>query len=328
MPNILEKVSSDGALRSLLSKMVNGQAVPILPRTSSDIVEYDGSTVKNKLDDLQSWFTNLSVLLNNTIKSVNDISDNTIDKTYISERLNEVNALITTNTANIMDIRNTIEHLSFYTREESDQTLLTFMSDVETNVGNITTILNDVSSFFEESYYSMPDIDFKYDTIVNMIEDAKNIIRNEFTDTFNQFMANVLDMINITMAEYTTQNEFKTNRELVDTRINKLDTKLATLRGDTVVMNTESVSEINQYTDTVKNDIIANTNNNLYFIRNDMNESIANTTNVMESNFSTLLSTLGSVNSNLISRLDSIISQLAGEEGTTVVYESADEEEY
>ena len=328
MPNILEKVSSDGAVRSLLSKMVNGQPVAILPRTSSDIVEYNGSTVEKKLNDLQEWFTNLSVLLNNAIKSICDISDNTIDRSYITERLDSVNRLITSNTANIVDIRNTIANLSYYERDDIDQKLYQFMDGVETDVGNISTILDNVSSFFEDSYYSIPDVNYRYDKIINIIDDAKNIIRNEFTDTFNQFMANVLDMVNRTMMDYTTQNEFVSSNEIIDRRINKLNDKLTTLRGDTIVMNTESISEVNQYTDKIKSDIIANTNNNLYFMRDDMNRSIENTTNVMESNFSTVLSTLSGVHSNLISKLDTIVAQLSGESQTPVVYESADEEEY
>ena len=335
MASINDYTGSDGILRSLLSKTVNNRPVPIYPRTHAEIVLYDNTTVKAKLDDLVESFGNLTALLSSSIVDLKELKSNTYDRTYIDALALRLQTAISDINVAVINIQEFTNNLSYYTQDQINQFILNINETFSRNIANVAILLDEATANLSKNYYTTVDVDNKVFMINQDIERIRLLVDRDISNKLLQFNIDAAETIQNGFSNYYNKSEVDNTTQQLSDSIDSLENTLSVLRGDTITMNAESISNINEHTDHIKNNIIIATNNRTASLEENFNSQIDNQTTQLTTLLAQVLGAVNSVNSASAARINNIYSNLSAQirslgatGGVAITYENADEEEY
>ena len=333
--NVAEYIDENGILRALLSKIVNNEPVAIHPHTSADVVNYNNSTVKVKLDDLSNLFTNLGNLMGNTVKDLKQFQETTFNKTYITESLEKINNLILTNKTKIDNLKDLVDQIDVYNKAETDQMIISLTESTSISLAELARSINNLNSFIAGNYATTNDVVFKIDSVRALINNMETVFTNHIHSLFYQYKVDIASLVENEFSQYYTKAEIDSQATAINNRFNDVNSSINSLKGDSQAMNIQSVTDVNTHTDSIKDAIINNSSAKITALESNLNSSMDEQTETIVQNVTDLAGSVASIQTALISRLDNVlatlssqISSLGGQGGVVIQYDSADEEGY
>ena len=313
MANVADFISNDGVLRSLLAKTVNNTPTAIYPKTHSDIVIYKETSVEDALNNLSIWANNISNLLSSTIQTINTLDLSTYSKTYIDALQAEINNSIVAIQKSITSIRSDIEDMSFYTKDQYDQGMYDISAEVNRLSNQVTVFIDNLSSYISSNYDDVASEEVKLSLVYKALNETREAIYSDNANTLNQLRASLRDLINTKFENYYNKEQ----TDAIHTEYENSHTvEMNLLRGDVYTMNQKAASDVNQYTQVMKQEIL-NTQSDML---NEYGTNILNTLN-NNHNMDSIL------NKELKNSIDSLYTMIESK-FPSGEYESADEEEF
>lgn len=314
MANAADFIGADGVLRSLLAKTLNNTPTAIFPTTHSDSVIYKETSAEDALNKLTEWADNISNLLSNTIQTINTLDLATYSKTYIDQLQNEINSSITLLQKSITTIKSDIADMSFYTKDQYDQGMYNISSEVERLTSQVTLFIDNISQYISSNYDDIKAEETKLSLINKALNETREAIYSDNANTLNQLRASMRDLINDKFLQYYTKDE----SDNILNNLNTLhDSEMSSLRGDVYTMNEKSASDVNQYTQIMKQEILSNQDSKINYLETNILNTLNNNHNMSSQLTNQLKNTISALSTLIESKLP-----------TQSEYESADEEEF
>ena len=245
MASAQDAIGSDGILRTILTKNLNGVPTALYPHTSADVVDYKETSVEVTLDSLKQANEALSVLAKNTAHDLRNLNSEAYHKDYIDNVVNELLNKILEIKLVITNINIAIHAIEVYQKPDIDQKV----NEIVAAIASINTILTDklasLTQYITTEYDDASKIDEKVSNCLQTISDFKDTINTSFSNFILQSKAEYGDFF---------RERFDTfyKKEEVDGIIQDYYDRVSTIRGDYTEMNKKAVSDMNAYMQSAK----------------------------------------------------------------------------
>ena len=334
MASVQDFTGSDGILRSLLTKNVNGRPIPLYPRTSAEVVLYGETSVKMKLDNISNLLGSLSTTVSTVNKTLTVLNANTYNKAYIDSLINGINVSITGINLDINEIRTNISNINAYTKPQVDTLLSTMNTSINNNLNTLTSRVTQLQDYLLTNYYTKAEMDTKLNGLDYSLTQLRNTVNNDLRNELSQFNVTVMELVEERLEDYYEKSYIDSLESDVKSGIVTNSQKIETLREETTSMNAQSISDINEHTDAIEASIIRSNNEKIDTLESNVNAKIESQSEAYDAKFENLHGIIGQLSSSFTTQLNNMYANLvskiddSGDDEPAVTYESADEEAY
>ena len=319
----LDEYYDNGILKTLLAKNIDNVPVPLYPKSSADIINYEDTTVLEKIKGLDRLITNIQSLVASVSSDVSSLNVNTYDKEYINTIQNDINDALTEIRSSIITINQTLNGYSFYSKLETNDIVSQLTGSINNAFNILDKKIDDLNTYLVNGYHDSTTVDDYVGNLYGAIETAKNGLKNLMDQTLIDFKGEINSFLLNTLSEYYDKEDVDTLLSDMIDNVSELHSELASIRSDSEYMNNQAVIDINNHINEKNSDILTRIDEKIENNLASMERQVQTQTEDIGALFETVIGAINAVNSSVAAQISAIEAS-----SSAITYDNADEEEY
>ena len=319
----IEDYYDNGILKSLLAKVVNDSPVPIYPRSSAEIIEYEDTTVKAKLDNIDLALENISALIDGINITIDSVSGSRYDKTHIDSIISSINTNISRTQDRLANIEADFGALDVYNKNQVNDFISRIETTVTRDINTLTASCSRLEAYVINNYYTRTEADEKHAELKAQVDALDAKLNGDFNDAVISFKEEITNYLTGIISEYYSKADIDTMIATMTRNISTVNTAVEDLREETTSMNETSVNTINNHSDDNKTAIIDALNLKLNSNLESIDTKLNNQTQQFEALLQVVTGAINTINSSVGTQIAEFL-----ETGGPDAYENADEEAF
>lgn len=323
MAATLEDYYENGILKSLLAKDVNGELVPIYPRSSADLVAYgEAGSVADKLKNIDSTLSNISTLINDVSTGLSNVDNSKYDKNYIDTIISNVNKDILSLKKDTSTALTKLNALNVYDKSEVDALVNNVSTLTTTSFNSLQKNIDTLNTLLINNYYSSIQMDGINNSLRSDMEKLKVTLSDELAAEVDDYKTEIEGWVTRQIKEYYNKSDVDAMINATNNNLAAVSSSVQSLREESLDMNSSSVNQINTHIDENNSTLASSIGERLDTTKTNIDSKIDSQTSEIAAMLEQVKGAVNTINSSVAAQ----ISKLHADSETN--YENADEEEF
>ena len=292
MASIFDTIGFDGIMRGVLTEMLNGSPTALYPKTHSDSVLYKETSVESALNELNQAHSNLGALLKDTRTDLKDYKETVYQKTKIDELLEEIYERLSTSFVEMTKLAIVIHGHDPYDKDTVDQKLEELRIPLMRSIQNLTSSYQQLANYLTSSYDDKTTQQEKIALLERKVQEFKDSTNEIMYDLLHQFKAEYNDRFLEALEGYYRKDE-------IDAKEQTRDTMISSWKGDVVLMNAASATEIKDHINEMQATMAQQNRDNVKSECNILEAAMIQQYAILRNKFDTIMGSLSSISSKI-----------------------------